>query len=280
MPRWHIESRSPASLNSLCLLPIISPTNIVILLGSSVAAGAINSVAGGGSFFTFPALIFAGLPSIAANATSTMGVWPGSLASVAAYRKEIRREARRLPGLLVMSILGGVLGAGILLKTPQATFDRVLPWLLLFATLSFAFGGKLTAWLRPASTASAPEARPRGFGIVTLLLQLFIAIYAGYFGGGAGILMLAMLALAGMTEIHAMNGIKTLLATVANLIALITFISAGLVAWPQALLMMVGSTCGGYGGAHFARKVNPKIIKQFVIAFGAVLTVYFFFRSR
>lgn len=247
-----------------------------LLFGSSLAAGAVNSVAGGGSFFTFPALIFTGMPSIAANATSTMAVWPGTVASVGAYREDIRRERRHLPGLLGVSVLGGLLGAIILLKTPQATFDRVLPWLMLVATLIFAFGARIVSWLRPRTQTGAASAR---VNLVSWLIQLVIATYGGYFGGGAGMLMLAMLSLAGMTDIHAMNGIKTLLASTMNLIALIAFVTAGLVAWPQAMLMMAGSIMGGYGGAYVARKSDPKIIRAFVLCFGAVMTAYFFWRS-
>lgn len=244
----------------------------VLLFGSAVAAGAINSVAGGGSFFTFPALIFTGLPSIAANATSTMAVWPGSVASMSAYRDDIRRERRHLPGLLAVSLLGGLLGAGVLLRTPQPVFDRVLPWLMLFATLVFAFGNKVVAWVTGH--------RPAGVRVnaVSWLLQLAIATYGGYFGGGMGLLMLAMLNLAGLTDIHAMNGIKTLLAVVLNGVALAAFVWAGLVAWPQASVMIVGAVLGGYGGAVGAKQVDPRIIRGIVIASGLALTVWFFWR--
>ncbi|MFI5356912.1 MAG: sulfite exporter TauE/SafE family protein [Opitutales bacterium] len=245
------------------------------LFGAAVAAGAINSVAGGGSFLTFPALVLTGMPSIAANATSTVAVWPGTVASVGAYREDIRRERRLLPGLLAVSIIGGLLGAFVLLRTPQPTFDRILPWLLLIATLIFAFGARLARRLgaRPAADGSPARIGPAGW-----LLQLVIATYAGYFGGGAGLLMLAMLSLAGLTDIHAMNGIKTLLGSTANLLAIIAFIWAGKIFWPQALLMAVGSTAGGYAGARFARRVNPAVIRTLVIVVGAAMTAYFFVR--
>jgi len=248
----------------------------VPLFGAAVAAGVINSVAGGGSFFTFPALVLTGMPSIAANATSTMAVWPGTVASVGAYRDDIRRERRLLPGLVTVSVIGGFLGAFILLKTPQATFDRILPWLLLVATLIFACGQRIATWLRGRPH---PAGTPAHAGALSWLLQLSIATYAGYFGGGAGLLMLAMLSLAGMTDIHAMNGIKTLLGSTANLIAIVAFIVAGKIVWPQALLMAVGSTLGGYGGAYFARKVNPAWIRGAVIFVGAAMTAYFFWRT-
>jgi uncharacterized protein len=246
------------------------------LLGTALAAGAINAVAGGGSFFTFPALVMTGMPSIAANATSTVAVWPGTVASVGAYREDIRRHRHLLPGLVGVSILGGLLGAVVLLWTPQATFDHILPWLLLGATLIFTFGARLVTWLRGHPH---PAGQPARTGVVTWLIQLLIATYAGYFGGGAGLLMLAMLSLAGMTDIHAMNGIKTVLAATANLVAIAAFIWAGKIVWPQALLMAVGATVGGYGGAYFARKVKPARIRVVVIAAGSAMTLYFFLRA-
>jgi uncharacterized membrane protein YfcA len=252
----------------------MTTSQVPLLLGSSLAAGLINSVAGGGNFFTFPALIFSGLPSIGANATSTMALWPGTMASVGAYRDDIRRERRLLPRLLVMSAIGGLVGAIILVRTPQATFDRLLPWLLLTATLLFAGGNTLTQWLRQREQGR-DSAR---ISLVTCGVQLLIATYAGYFGGGASMLMLAMLSLSGMTDIHAMNGIKTLLSGTQNLVALGVFITRGIIFWPDALLMMGGAIAGGYGGAFFARRANPAVIRRIVIAVGGIMTVYFFLR--
>ena len=246
------------------------------LFGAAVIAGAMNSVAGGGSFITFPALVMTGIPSIVANATSTVAVWPGTVASVGAYRDDIRRQRRLLPGLLVVSVTGGLLGAFVLLRTPQATFDRILPWLLLVATLIFAFGARMAAWIRGRPHDDGTQARA---GAVSWLLQLVIATYAGYFGAGAGFLMLAMLSLAGMSDIHAMNGVKTLLGATANVVAIVAFIWAGKIVWPQALLMAAGSTMGGYGGAYYARKVNPTVIRALVIFIGAAMTLYFFWRA-
>jgi uncharacterized membrane protein YfcA len=253
----------------------MTSSQVALLLGSSVAAGLINAVAGGGNFFTFPALIFSGLPSIGANATSTMALWPGTMASVSAYREDIRRERRLLPRLLVMSAIGGLIGAVILVRTPQATFDRLLPWLLLTATVLFASGNTLTQWLRRRRPEREDSAR---ITLAACAVQLLIAVYAGYFGGGASMLMLAMLSLSGMTDIHAMNGIKTLLSGTQNLVALAVFISRGLVSWPPALLMMVGAIAGGYGGAYFARQADPRAVRRLVIGVGAVMTGYFFLR--
>ncbi len=255
---------------------MLNVTDGISLFGAAVVAGAMNSVAGGGSFITFPTLVMTGIPSIVANATSTVAVWPGTIASVGAYRDDIRRERKLLPGLLAVSVIGGLLGAFVLLRTPQRTFDRLLPWLLLVATLIFTFGARMAAWIRgqPHGDGSAAHA-----GVVSWLLQLVIATYAGYFGAGVGFLMLAMLSLAGMSDIHAMNGIKTVLGATANLVAIVAFIWAGKVLWPQALLMAVGSIMGGYGGAHYARKVNPAVIRALVIFIGVGMTCYFFWRA-
>jgi uncharacterized membrane protein YfcA len=245
----------------------------LLLFLAGVAAGLINSIAGGGSFFTFPALIFSGIPSIMANATSTIAVWPGTVASLRAYRSDIDHEWHLVPRLLVISLMGGLLGAVVLLKTPQEAFDRLLPWLLLFATLIFAFGGHLAAWFRGKAGGRGPTAP---MGALSLLIQFLISTYAGYFGGGAGFLVLAMLSLAGMTNIHAMNGVRTLLGATANLVAIVAFAFAGRIVWPQALLMMVGTSIGGYVGAHWARRTHPKIVRSMVIALGGVMTIIFF----
>jgi uncharacterized membrane protein YfcA len=248
----------------------------VSLFGAAVIAGAMNSVAGGGSFITFPVLVMTGIPSIVANATSTVAVWPGTVASVGAYRADIRRERRLLPGLVLVSVIGGLLGAFVLLRTPQRTFDRILPWLLLVATLIFTFGARMAAWLRGRPH---DDKIPAHVGVVSWLLQLVIATYAGYFGAGVGFLMLAMLSLAGMSDIHAMNGVKTVLGATANLVAIVAFIWAGKVVWPQALLMAAGSILGGYGGAYYARRVDPAAIRALVIFIGAAMTCYFFLRA-
>lgn len=253
----------------------MTAAQVSLLLGSSVAAGTLNAVAGGGNFFTIPALISVGMPSICANATSTVALWPGTMASVAAYREDIKRERRLLPRLLVMAVLGGFIGAVILVRTPQATFDRLLPWLLLTATAIFAFGNQFTQWLRRREAAQGHAVR---IGLTSCLIQFLIAIYAGYFGGGASLLMLGMLSLAGMTEIHAMNGVKTLLSGTQNLVALIVFIARGIIFWPQALLMMGGAIVGGYGGAYFARKIDPQTIRWIVIGVGAAMSCYLFRR--
>ena len=254
------------------------------LFFAAVLAGIINSVAGGGSFITFPALIFAGIPPILANTTNTAAVWPGTVASTVAYRKAFTREARRLLlPLTITGVIGGILGARILLKTPPATFIRIVPWLLLGATLLFVFSGRITGWIRGRANLKSGQSvggsgTPRPLMAGLLFLELLISIYVGYFGAGVGILFLSLLALMGMEDIHAMNGMKTLLVSIVNGTALATFILARMVVWPQALLMLVGALIGGYGGAWVAQKMNPQHVRWLVIAIGFAMSAYFFIR--
>ena len=254
------------------------------LFFAAVLAGIINSVAGGGSFITFPALIFAGISPILANTTNTAAVWPGTVASTVAYRKAFTPEARRLlVPLTITGIIGGILGARILLRTPPATFMRIVPWLLLGATLLFVFSGRITSWIRSRANLRDGQSvggsgTPRSLMAGVLILELLVSIYVGYFGAGVGILFLSLLALMGMDDIHAMNGMKTLLVSIVNGTALATFILARMVVWPQALLMLVGALIGGYGGAWVAQKMNPQHVRWLVIAIGLAMSTYFFIR--
>lgn len=271
----------------------------IFLFFAALLAGLLNAVAGGGSFISFPALLFSGIAPIAANATNTAAVWPGTVASTIAYRKEFTPEARRLlPPLIITGIFGGIIGARVLLSTPPSTFMRIVPWLLLGATLLFASSGWLTARLHArlgtrggtegnvnvanggarAASQATERKTPPWLMAVGLFLELLIAIYIGYFGAGVGILLLALLALMGMENIHAMNGMKSLLVSIVNGVALITFIWARVIVWPQALLMLVAAMLGGYAGAHYARKLNQHQIRWLVIVVGLGMSAYFFVR--
>jgi hypothetical protein len=248
----------------------------ILLFTAAVLAGAMNSVAGGGSFFSFPALIFTGVPPIPANATNTVAVWPGSVASVFSYRKRLPKSARVMVPLITVSIIGGVVGAVVLLHTPQATFMHLVPYLFGIATFLFAFGKRLTLKLGQVAKRTGPPSWPALVGLT--LLQFFIAVYGGFFGGGMGILMLAMLEMIHIDDIHAMNGLKALLGTAINGAAVVTFIIAKEVVWPQAILMIVGAVAGGYGGAHYAQKLDPRWVRATVIAVGTGMTMYFLWR--
>jgi len=245
-----------------------------ILFFAALLAGAINSVAGGGSFVSFPALLFIGMPPVNANATNTVALWPGQVASIGAYRRQFRNLSRKtMTPLLVTGVIGGILGGWTLLKTPQTTFMRLVPWLILIATIIFTMSGRVTRWVRRRSASGEHHEFSTGRGVV---FQLFIAFYIGYFGAGAGILILAMLALLGMDEIHSMNALKALLTTVSNAVAMLLFIVAHAVYWPETILMVVASMLGGYFGAYFAQKTKAGHVRAIVIAIGFILSAYFF----
>src|SRR5436309_6387158 len=248
-----------------------------LLFIASVLGGTLNSVAGGGTVLTGPALNVIGVPPITANATSTVALWPGSLASTGAYRHELVEQRRGVLYLLVgTSLIGGILGAILLVNTSQSTFLLLLPYLLLIATLLFTLSPYITARLHLSSLEKAKLSWPTIIGVSCA--QLVIAFYGGYFGGGIGILMLATLALMGMENIHMMNAVKTLLTVCINGVAIIIFIIRGIVDWPLALLMIVGTVIGGFGGAYFARKIDQKWVRLFVIFVGVSMTIYFFVR--
>jgi uncharacterized membrane protein YfcA len=258
------------------LIPLPSVATSIFLFFAALLAGAMNAVAGGGSFITFPSLLFTHIPAIPANATNTAAVWPGSVASAVAYRKVLTRETwRMLWPLVIMCFAGALLGAHVLLRTPPETFVKLIPWLLLGATVLFASSGKITSWIQSRKNG---DSRSRAWIAGGFALQLLIAMYVGYFGAGAGILILALLALMGQRNIHTMNGMKTVLVSVANAVALGTFIVHGIVVWPQALIMIAGSLIGGYGGAHFAQKMKQVYVRRAVIAIGLSMSIYFFIR--
>lgn len=253
--------------------------DMVALFIAAVLGGALNSVAGGGTFITLPTLIFTGVPPVSANTTSTVALWPGAVASVGAYRKELAKQMRSLLFLGSTSLVGGILGAILLLNTSEELFVLLLPYLLLIATLLFTFGGTISRFLRARFSGSSTSSSSWTSLIGVSLLQLVISIYGGYFGGGIGFLMLAMLTLLGMENIHSMNALKTVLASCINGVAVLTFIVTGAVLWPQAIVMIGGAIVGGYGGAAFAQRLDPTLVRRFVIAVGFAMTIYFFVRS-
>lgn len=255
------------------------------LFVAAIMAGALNSVAGGGTFITFPTLLFTGVPSINANATNTIAVFPGSLASVAAYRRELVLHRNLALTLASSSVIGGVVGSIVLINTDPKTFQTLIPYLLLLATLIFTFGSPFNAWLRKRAKArlnpDTPVKTGRSRKVIggILVLQFITGIYGGFFGGGIGIVILATLALIGLENINEMNAIKTLLASCINGVATVIFIVSGKIFWPQAIVMIIGATIGGYVGAYYARKINPLWLRRFVIVFGFALTIYFFVKS-
>ncbi len=247
----------------------------IFLFISGALGGALNSVAGGGSFVAFPALLFVGVPPIPANASNTVALWTGAAASGGAYRSKLNMPRRVFVPLLAASFVGGILGAYLLLKTPAHTFLQVLPWLTLGATLLFAFGKKLAGERASGIAHNTGTTALAG----ATAFQFGVAIYGGYFGGGMGIVMLAMLATLGMTDIHAMNALKSVMGFVINGVAVVTFVVAKAVYWPQAIVMTFGAIVGGYFGAHYAQRVPQIWIRRFVILVGVGMTVYFFWKA-
>ena len=249
--------------------------SIIFLFFAGALGGALNSVAGGGSFIAFPALLFTGVPPIPANATNTIALWTAAAASGGAYRNRLDVPRRLFAPLLAASLIGGLAGAVLLLKTPAHTFMRVLPWLTLGATLLFAFGKKLAGGRRSVIEHEASVAALAG----ATLFQLTVAVYGGYFGGGMGIVMLAMLATLGMTDIHSMNALKSVMGFVINGVAVVAFIVARAVYWKHGVVMIAGGILGGYLGAHYAQKVPQVWIRMLVVAVGTAMTAYFFWKS-
>lgn len=242
---------------------------------AGVLGGALNAVAGGGSFIAFPALLFTGVPPIPANATNTIALWTGVTASGGAFRQKLDTPRRVMIPLLVTSFIGGVAGAILLLKTPAHTFMKVLPWLMLGATLLFVFGKRLAG----NRGSSVGRHATSGAIVGASIFELFVAVYGGYFGGGVGIVNLAMLAAVGMTDIHEMNALKSVLGMAINGVAVIVFIVKGAVYWPQAIVMIAGAIVGGYFGAHYSMKLPQSWVRWFVILTGAGMTVYFFIKA-
>ncbi len=243
--------------------------SFLLLVAAAFAAGVINSVAGGGSFLTFPSLVFAGVPPVFANASNTVALVPSAFASGVAYRGDIRRlEESRLTIWFLISLAGGLLGAWLLLVTSDRLFRLIAPWLLLVATVLFAFGDQVSVAMR---------GKLHGNQAWMMLLLFPIAVYGGYFGGGIGIMILAAFRLYGLTDIHAMNGIKTLLSATLNAVAALLFIVGHDVYWRPTLIMMMAGIIGGAVGPFLARKMKPAVIRATVIGVGVVMTGYFFY---
>jgi uncharacterized membrane protein YfcA len=248
----------------------VSFQTAALLFVAAALGGAVNSVAGGGSFIAFPALLFAGVPPVAANATNTIALWPGTVASAVAYRRELREARRELVPLGIAGLVGGLAGSILLLRTAERTFVLLIPWLMLFATVLFSFGGAITRRLTRGARAS--------LGLAAVA-QLSISVYGGYFGGGMGIMTLAVLSLVGMTDIHRMNALKTVLASLVNGVAAIAFVIAGAARWAPGVVMMAGALIGGYAGAAIARRIDPKRVRRLVLVVAWGMTGYFFLRT-
>jgi uncharacterized protein len=249
---------------------------LAIVLISAVA-GAMNAVAGGGTLLTFPALIGLGIPPLTANATSTVALWPGSASSFWGYRRELGGARRWAVGFALPSLFGGAVGALLLLATEEKTFADLVPWLVIGATVLFMGQGPLGAWLRRRQTpGDGSDGTDRFPKPQLLVFQFLIGIYGGYFGAGAGILMLAALGLMGLTNIHRMNGLKNWGGLCMNAVAAVTFAASGLVNWPVALSMAVGAIGGGYLGSRTAQRVSQQTVRMVVVFIGLGSGIWLF----
>jgi len=245
--------------------------SFLLLAAAALGAGALNAIAGGGSFLTFPALVFTGVPPIVANATSALAVSPGYLGSTLGFRPELRAlPSRRLGREAAISGVGGLLGAGLLLVTPASVFAGIVPWLLLFATALFAAGPAIARRARTIGGAADGAAHKRDAGL------LAVAIYGGYFNGGLGILLMALYTVAGESRIHTVNALKNLNSLVLSWLSVVAFVVAGAIAWREGIVMMVAATLGGYAGARWSRRLPAAWVRAGVIATGVVMSVLFF----
>ncbi len=265
----------------------IANLHSIWLVTASFLAGVMNAMAGGGSFLSFPAMLAMGVAPIQANATNTVALWPGQLTSVAALRGDLRRDL--LPPVFAASIVGGVGGAVILLNTRQRTFLHMVPWLLLVASLLFGISGPVSRWLRRRSEArqaartlgGATEpinaAGPKKLPLFLVLLP--VCFYIGYFGAGAGFLIMSALALFGVESMHELNSMKVFAACLSNLCAVITFVVSGAVIWRYCLIAMIFCGVGGWLGAQYARRINPNVLRLIVVGTGCAMAAYFFWRQ-
>ena len=245
------------------------------LVTTSLIAGAMNAMAGGGSFVSFPAMLAIGVAPIQANATNTVALWPGQLTSVAALRGDLRRDL--LPTICIASILGGVSGALVLLNTRQITFLHIVPWLLLVASLLFGISGPVSRWLKTRSSMPHIEKAPKIWPLCFVLLP--VCFYIGYVGAGAGLLCMSALALFGVEEMRQLNSLKVLAACLSNFCAVVTFVLRGAVIWHYCLISMVFAGVSGYMGARYARRINADVLRIIVVLTGMTMAAYFFWRQ-
>jgi uncharacterized membrane protein YfcA len=246
------------------------------LVIASFLAGALNAMAGGGSFLSFPALLGVGVLPIQANATNTVALWPGQFTSIAAYWQDLKANLRLVFPVCSAALIGGLVGAIVLLHTGQATFLALVPWLLLLAAGLFAASGPVSRWLqrkRVSAAGARPHLAPLWIGVVV------VCFYIGYFGAGAGFLLMSVLAVFGIQNINQVNALKVIATTTANGIAVVTFIVEGQIIWKYCLLMMIAAALGGYLGARYSRGLNPRFMRMLVVSIGLGMAAYFFWKQ-
>jgi uncharacterized protein len=250
-------------------------TSSLLLASAAFAAGVLNAIAGGGSFLTFPALVFVGVPPIVANATSALAVSPGYLGSTLGFKPELRAlPATRLKREMLMSAAGGVAGALLLLVTPSHLFTGIVPWLLLFATALFAAGPWLARHAGKEQAFGQTPVLPRWHAPVLLA----VSVYGGYFNGGLGILLMALYTVGGESRLNVVNALKNLNSLVLSWLSVAAFVVAGAIAWKEGLIMMLAATAGGFFGARWSKRLPVQWVRWGVIGVGLAMTAVFFMR--
>jgi uncharacterized protein len=269
---WRkLASEIPDCIGEVRVDMIGCMTHFILIVSAGLLAGAMNALAGGGSFVSLPAMIAAGVPSVQANASSTVALYPGGIASAWAYRDGLGPVGTvSFRQLLVITLVGGIVGAVVLLRTPAKTFDFVLPWLLLLATLALGFGQRMGEWLRR---------RWQIKGWVVLTVQFGLGIYGGYFGGAVGIMMMALWGLLDGRDLKRLSAPRTLLVSAANTMAVLTFIIVHAVRWPETVVMLIAATLGGYGGAQLGRRAPVGVIRMGTLLATGCITIVFFVRA-
>ncbi len=252
----------------------MSLIEILVLLAGGMAAGGVNAIAGGATLLSFPILLSVGLPPTVANASNFVAVLPGNAAALPAYRKELKALGRQVWVFTAISLVGSAVGSGLLLASSDALFLDIIPFLIFAATIMYAFGARFNGWL--ARWPEVAQAMKSGWIGKTVLFAF--SIYSGYFGAGAGVIVLSVLAIMGFSNFHQANALKNFTLAAVTLLGVIIFAFGGLISWPHALVMMAGATIGGYSVASIAHKVPQAWLKNFVIAFGLFLSVYYLFR--
>ena len=251
---------------------------LLVALGAFFAGG-MNAIAGGGTFFSFPAMLAAGVPPVTANASNSVALWPASLSSAWAYRREVMQHKKWALILIGVSFIGGICGGLLLLATSNAAFSKLIPWLLLVATALFAFSGqvqRIVGWVK-GKLGAAQSSEPGSIGGAAF--QLIVAIYGGFFGAGLGILTLAALSIQGFKDMQELNALKNVASAVNYTVAAATFIIAGAVSWPHTLTMLVTAMIGGYAGAAFARRLPAVWLRRLVVTVGSALTLIYFYKT-
>lgn len=251
----------------------LSPHDAVLLFVAGLIGAGVNAIAGGGTFFTFPAFLSTGVAPIVANASNAVAIWPGRLLAIAAYRRELQRQRERAIWTGAVCLLGGIAGALLLLKAGDKNFLMSVPWLILLATLLFVFDKPISARFGVRDGGVRPSLPTT----IALSVPLFLcAMYGGFFGGGLGVMLMPLVSLTGVKDMQELNGLKNLLVTAITSIACVIFIASGSVSWPGTMAMMAGALIGGYGGGYLARHIPAALLKRIVIAFGFFLSAYYF----